>query len=194
MRYGVQPCDLGWLLVAATDRGICAIQFSDDPETAIAQLQARFPEATFHPHDPDFDRWVEATIALVTTPQKGLNLPLDIQGTAFQRQVWQALQAIPPGQTVSYTDIAETLSNPKAVRAVARACASNDIAVAIPCHRVVGKDGSLTGYRWGIDRKQALLEREAAQSSNPGTRNSHGLWLSSQFGKAKIASLMETTD
>ena len=166
IRYTVQPCDLGWVTVAATDRGICAIQFGDDQGTAIAQLQERFPNAQLQTNDPEFDRWVEAIIAYVGAPQANLNLPLDIQGTVFQQKVWQALRAIPLGQTASYSEVAQRLGNPKAVRAVARACATNDIAVAIPCHRVVGSNGSLTGYRWGIDRKQNLLVKEAAQQGS----------------------------
>lgn len=166
IRYAVKPSDLGWVLVAATTRGICAIQFSDDPKTAIAQLQERFPKAQFQANDSEFDSWVEKVIEFTRTPQRKLNIPLDIQGTVFQQKVWQALRAIPAGKTASYTEIAQRLGNPKAVRAVARACAANDIAVAIPCHRVVGSNGSLTGYRWGIERKQALLAREAAQQES----------------------------
>ncbi len=166
IRYAVKPSDLGWVLVAATEGGICAIQFSDDSKTAIAQLQECFPKALFSANDPEFDRWVEEVIAFIKTPQPELNLPLDIQGTVFQQKVWQALRAIPLGKTASYAEIAQRLGNPKAVRAVARACATNNIAVAIPCHRVVGSNGSLTGYRWGIDRKQALLAIEAAQQKS----------------------------
>lgn len=166
IRYAVKPCDLGWVLVAATEVGICAIQFSDDFKTAIAQLQERFPNAQFYANDLEFDRWVEEVITFIRTPQRELNLPLDIQGTVFQQKVWQTLRVIPLGKTASYAEIAQRLGNPKAVRAVARACATNDIAVAIPCHRVVGSNGSLTGYRWGIARKQALLYREAAQEES----------------------------
>lgn len=165
IRYAVKPCDLGWVLVAATDRGICAIEFGDDSESAIQPFQARFPNATLEANDPEFDRWVEGVIALIHTPQQNLDLPLDIQGTVFQQQVWQALRAIPPGQTVSYSQIAERLGKPKAVRAVASACAANQLAVAIPCHRVIGSRGALTGYRWGVHRKQALLQREAIVDS-----------------------------
>lgn len=159
--FVVKEVWLGWIIVAATKRGICAIHIGDNAEALIRQLQAQFPNAQIERSDPIFQNWVEQIIAYIETPQKGLNLPLDIQGTAFQQRVWKALQDIPIGNTASYTEIAQQIGNPKAVRAVARACATNQIAVAIPCHRVIGSDGSLKGYRWGNERKQALLEHEA---------------------------------
>lgn len=161
IRFVTKPCWLGWLLVAATAQGICAIAFDDTPEALTTQLQNQFPNAEFQEHDPTFESWVEQVLTFVEAPQQGLNLPLDIQGTAFQQQVWQALQNIPAGSTASYAEVARQIGNPKAVRAVARACATNPLAVAIPCHRVVSSDGGLSGYRWGSDRKRALLEREA---------------------------------
>ncbi|MBD2461153.1 bifunctional DNA-binding transcriptional regulator/O6-methylguanine-DNA methyltransferase Ada [Oscillatoria sp. FACHB-1407] len=161
IRYTVQPCWLGWVLVAATPKGICAIAFGDTPETLTTQLQADFPKAQFSEGNAEFQTWVEQVIQLIETPQQTVDLPLDIQGTAFQQQVWQALQTIPPGTTVSYAEVAQRIGKPKSVRAVANACGSNHIAVAIPCHRVVGSDGSLRGYRWGSDRKQALLDKES---------------------------------
>ncbi len=160
IRFALRESFLGWVLVAATERGICAIEFGDTPDSLINQLQSRFPHAQFCETDT-FTSWVEQVVAFVETPQRGLNLPLDIQGTAFQQRVWQMLQTIPSGTTTSYAAIAQRIGNPKAVRAVARACATNQLAVAIPCHRVVGSNGALTGYRWGVNRKRALLAREA---------------------------------
>lgn len=165
IRYTVQPCWLGWVLVAATAKGICAIAFGDTPEALTTQLQTTFPQATLCEADRVFEGWVEQVLSLIEAPQHAIDLPLDIQGTAFQQQVWQALQTIAPGTTMSYSDMATRIGKPKAVRAVANACAQNQIAVAIPCHRVVGSDGSLRGYRWGRDRKQSLLTREKATCS-----------------------------
>jgi AraC family transcriptional regulator, regulatory protein of adaptative response / methylated-DNA-[protein]-cysteine methyltransferase len=161
IRYTVQPCWLGWVMVAATAKGICAIAFGDSADTLTHQLQLDFPNAQWCEGDVTFANWVEQVMTLISTPTHALDLPLDIQGTAFQQQVWRSLQSIAPGTTLSYGELAQQIGNPKAVRAVARACASNQIAVAIPCHRVVGSDGQLRGYRWGCDRKQALLEKEA---------------------------------
>lgn len=167
IRYTVRPCWLGWVLVAATAKGICAIAFGDTPEALTAQLQTTFPEATLCEVDGAFEGWVAQVLSFIEAPQQAIDLPLDIQGTAFQQQVWQALQTIAPGTTMSYSDLATYLGKPKAVRAVANACAQNQIAVAIPCHRVVGRDGSLRGYRWGRDRKQALLTKEKASLTPP---------------------------
>jgi len=128
----------------------------------VRDLQDRFPKAQLVGGDPDFEQWVAKVVGFVEAPALGLDLPLDVRGTAFQQRVWQALRAIPAGSTASYTDIAQRLGMPKAVRAVAQACASNTIAVAIPCHRVVRHDGTLAGYRWGVERKRVLLDREAA--------------------------------
>lgn len=161
IRYTVQPCWLGWVLVAATPKGICAIAFGDTVAALTTQLQADFPKAQFCEGDWAFEGWVKQVLHLLEAPQQAVDLPLDIQGTAFQQQVWQALRTIAPGTTVSYGDVAKSIGKPQAVRAVANACANNHIAVAIPCHRVVGSDGSLRGYRWGRDRKQALLTKEA---------------------------------
>lgn len=162
VQYTVQPCWLGWVLVAATPKGVCAIALGDTEAALVEQLQRDFPEAQVSQAEPTFQDWVAQVLSLIETPQHAVTLPLDIRGTAFQQQVWQALQAIPPGMTVSYGDIARQLGKPKAVRAVAQACSKNQLAVVIPCHRVVGSDGSLRGYRWGCDRKQALLSKEAA--------------------------------
>jgi AraC family transcriptional regulator of adaptative response/methylated-DNA-[protein]-cysteine methyltransferase len=161
IRFAVGECSLGSILVAATDKGVCAIMLGDDPEALVRDLQDRFPRAQLLGGDEDFEHLVAKVVGFVEAPALGLDLPLDVQGTAFQQRVWQALRVIPSGTTASYTEIAERIGAPQAVRAVAQACASNALAVAIPCHRVVRKDGVLAGYRWGVERKRALLEREA---------------------------------
>lgn len=161
IRFAVGECSLGSLLVAATDKGVCAIMLGDDPDALVRDLQDRFPQAQLIGGDDNFEQLVAKVVGFVEAPALGLDLPLDVQGTAFQQRVWQALRAIPPGTTASYTEIAARIGAPRAVRAVAQACASNAMAVAIPCHRVVRQDGALAGYRWGIERKRALLEREA---------------------------------
>lgn len=160
IRFAVGQCALGSVLVAATEKGLCALLLGGDSARLLRDLQDRFPKAALIGGDPDFERLVAKVIAFVEAPAIGLDLPLDIRGTAFQRQVWEALRAIPAGATASYTEIAARIGSPKAVRAVARACASNPLAVAIPCHRVVRNDGALSGYRWGVARKRALLARE----------------------------------
>lgn len=162
IRFAVGECSLGSILIAATDKGICSIMFGDDPELLMRDLQDRFPAANLIGADAGFERVVADVVGLVESPTRGLDLPLDVRGTAFQRRVWQALREIPVGTTATYADVAHRIGAPSAVRAVARACASNPIAVAIPCHRVVRRDGALSGYRWGVERKRALLEREAA--------------------------------
>ncbi|MCK0512500.1 methylated-DNA--[protein]-cysteine S-methyltransferase [Aromatoleum buckelii] len=162
-RFAIGECSLGAILVAASTRGVCAILIGDDPERLACDLQDRFPRAMLSGGDPDFERSVATVVGFVEAPGLGLDLPLDIRGTAFQQRVWQALQEIPAGQTASYAEIARRIGAPKAVRAVARACAANPLAVAIPCHRAVRNDGQLSGYRWGIERKRALLDREAGR-------------------------------
>jgi len=162
IRFAVGQCSLGAILVAATDKGVCAIEFGDDPEALVRALQDRFPKAQLLGGDEAFERLVAKVVGFVEAPAQGLDLPLDIRGTAFQQRVWKAIRAIPPGATASYRDLAKRLGAPKAVRAVAQACGANDIAVAIPCHRVVRTDGSISGYRWGVARKRALLAREKA--------------------------------
>lgn len=161
IRFAIGACSLGAILVARSERGICAILIGDDPDALARDLQDRFPAARLIGGDADFERWVALVIGFVEAPRLGLDLPLDVRGTAFQQRVWQALQAIPPGQTTSYAELARRIGAPTAVRAVAQACASNALAVAIPCHRVVRSDGGLSGYRWGVERKRTLLEREA---------------------------------
>lgn len=161
MRFAVGTCSLGAILVAASEAGITAILLGDEPEALVHDLEDRFPHATLIGADPDFEDVMAKVVGLVDAPQTGLALPLDLRGTAFQHRVWEALRQIPAGTTATYTEIAEKIGMPKAVRAVAAACAANKIAVAIPCHRVVRNDGSLSGYRWGVDRKRALIDREA---------------------------------
>ncbi|MDZ5614449.1 methylated-DNA--[protein]-cysteine S-methyltransferase [Achromobacter xylosoxidans] len=161
IRFAVGQCALGALLVAASDTGICEIALHDDPEQLVRNLQDRFKAARLIGADREFEQWMAAVVGFVENPSVGLHLPLDVRGTVFQRRVWEALREIPVGATATYTDIAERIGSPRSVRAVARACATNNIALAIPCHRVVRTDGSLAGYRWGIERKRELIEREA---------------------------------
>lgn len=160
--HAMGRASLGGVLVAATERGVCAILLGDDSAALVKDLKARFPNARFAEPAPGFADWVARVVRFVDDPARaeGLELPLDIRGTAFQRRVWEALRAIPAGRTRSYAEVAKALGMPRAVRAVAGACAANALAVAIPCHRVVASDGRLTGYRWGIERKRRLLERE----------------------------------
>ncbi|TDR93694.1 bifunctional DNA-binding transcriptional regulator/O6-methylguanine-DNA methyltransferase Ada [Enterovirga rhinocerotis] len=159
--FAIGECSLGSILVARSDKGICSIAIGDDPEALVRELQDRFPRASLVGGDAAFEATVAAVIGFVEAPGIGLDLPLDIRGTAFQQRVWAALRQIPAGQTSTYAEIAHRIGDPKAVRAVAGACAANTIAVAIPCHRVVRTDGSLSGYRWGVERKRDLLAREA---------------------------------
>lgn len=160
IRFAVGECSLGSILVASSDRGVCAILLGDDPELLVRQLQDQFPKSNLIGGDESFERLVAVVVGFVETPALGLDLPLDIRGTAFEQRVWQALCAIPAGETVSYSEVARRIGRPGSARAVARACAANKLAVAIPCHRVVRNDGALSGYRWGVERKRALLKRE----------------------------------
>ena len=160
IRFAVGQCTLGAILVAATARGICTIELGDDPAQLLRDFEARFSAATLKGGDAEFEQWVARVVGFVEQPALGLDLPLDLRGTAFQARVWQALCAIPAGHTASYADIAARIGAPRSMRAVAQACAANPVAVAIPCHRVVRHDGGLSGYRWGVERKRALLDRE----------------------------------
>lgn len=169
IRFAVVPCFLGLVLVAATERGICAIDFGDTAKSLEENLRRRFPKAVFQDPDPQFAATIGEVLAFLENPRPGrLGLPLDVQGTAFQRRVWLTLQQIPAGDTVSYAEVASRVGKPKAARATARACAANPLAVAIPCHRVVRGDGQLGGYRWGLERKRVLLERESKQPEKRG--------------------------
>jgi AraC family transcriptional regulator of adaptative response/methylated-DNA-[protein]-cysteine methyltransferase len=160
IEFAIGQCSLGAILVARSQRGVCAISLGDDPDALLRELQDRFPRAELIGGDVGFERLVAQVVGLIEQPNIGHDLPLDVRGTAFQQRVWQALRQIPAGETASYGQIAQRIGSPKSVRAVARACASNTLAVAIPCHRVVRSDGALSGYRWGVERKRALLDRE----------------------------------
>jgi len=162
IRFAVGECSLGSILVAATDKGVCAIEFGDDPDALVHALQDRFPKAQLVGGDHTFEQLVAKVVGFIEAPAQGLDLPLDIRGTAFQKRVWNAIRDIPAGATASYAELARRIGRPSASRAVAQACASNTLAVAIPCHRVVRRDGGLSGYRWGVERKEALLTRETA--------------------------------
>jgi AraC family transcriptional regulator of adaptative response/methylated-DNA-[protein]-cysteine methyltransferase len=164
IRFATGECSLGSILVACSDRGVCAIFLGDDPDVLVRELQDLFPHSSLIGGDSRFEQLVARVVGFVEAPAIGLDLPLDIRGTAFQQRVWNALTKIPAGSTASYTDIARRIGSPESVRAVAQACAANKIAVAIPCHRVVRIDGSLSGYRWGVERKRALLKKESAET------------------------------
>jgi AraC family transcriptional regulator, regulatory protein of adaptative response / methylated-DNA-[protein]-cysteine methyltransferase len=172
IKFAVGQTYLGAILVASSKKGVAAILFGDDPDTLVRNLQDRFLRAHLVGGDRDYEAFVARVVGFVEAPRIGLNLPLDVRGTAFQQRVWQALQEIPAGATVSYAEIARRIGAPKAVRAVAGACTANNLAVAIPCHRVVRTDGSLSGYAWGVERKRVLLDREASQNlPSPGCAN-----------------------
>jgi AraC family transcriptional regulator of adaptative response/methylated-DNA-[protein]-cysteine methyltransferase len=159
--YACAPSSLGTVLVAATARGVCAIELGDDAAALRAALERRFPHAQVHADAQALQHELDAVVRYVDAPNDGLSLPLDVRGTAFQRRVWQALRALRRGETTTYAALARALGQPNATRAVGAACAANPVALAVPCHRVVGSDGALRGYRWGVQRKRALLDREA---------------------------------
>lgn len=163
LKVAIGACSLGSILIAATERGLAAILLGDEGEALVRDLQRRFPRGELVFGDEGSARLLGQVVALVEEPRLGAMLPLDVRGTAFQESVWEALLAIPPGATASYTDVARSIGRPRSVRAVAQACAANALAVAIPCHRVVRSNGGLSGYRWGLGRKQALLLREATR-------------------------------
>ena len=162
IHHSIVPCTLGLVLIAGTARGICRVSFGYDRESLEREVREVFSKATFEKPDKAFTTWAKNLVAHLKRPSEKLDLPLDIRCTAFQQRVWQALREIPSGETASYAEIAARIGKPTAARAVARACATNSIAVAIPCHRVVGTNGALTGYRWGIERKRQLLQQEGA--------------------------------
>ena len=167
IRFAVGECSLGSILVARSAKGVCAILLGDDPDALVRELQDRFPQATLVGGDAAFEQVVARVVGFVEAPAAGLDLPLDVRGTAFQQRVWQALRKVPSGATASYSDIARRIGSPKSVRAVAQACAANTLAVAIPCHRVVRADGAVSGYRWGVERKRTLLKRELKGAGAP---------------------------
>ena len=160
IRYAVAPTTLGAVLVAMTERGVCAIEFGGNPRELVAVLAARFSAATLIPADAALQSVIRAVVAYVESPAGALDLPLDIRGTAFEQRVWQAIRTVPAGETISYADLADRIGRPGAARAVAHACGANRIALAVPCHRVIASSGDISGYRWGEDRKRALLVRE----------------------------------
>jgi len=161
IRFATARTGFGWVLVAGTERGICAISLGDSRAVLVDALKARFDKTEHRQGDPDLVRWVYRVTESIVSPRRGLDLPLDIRGTAFQRRVWQELRRIPAGSTASYGEVARRIGKPGSARAVARACASNPLVLAVPCHRVVRSDGDPGGYRCGVERKRALLEREA---------------------------------
>ncbi len=163
IRFAVGECSLGSILVAASARGVCAILLGDDPDVLARELQDQFSAATLVGGDTEFEAMVARVVGMIEAPRVGVDLPLDVRGTAFQQRVWRALRKIPAGTTASYAEIAKTIGSPSSVRAVAQACGANTLAVAIPCHRVVRSDGALSGYRWGVERKKTLLAREAGR-------------------------------
>ena len=160
IEFAIGESSLGAILVARSQHGVCAISLGDDPDNLLRELQDRFPRAELVGGDAGFERLVAQVVGLIEQPNLGIDLPLDVRGTAFQQRVWQALRQIPVGDTATYAQIAQRIGSPNSVRAVAGACAANTLAVAIPCHRVVRSDGALSGYRWGVERKRELLERE----------------------------------
>lgn len=160
INYTITDCELGKLLVARTAKGVCAVTFGDDEKVLRENLFSEYANAEIAETDANLKEYVKAILANLQGTNKTLNLPLDLQATAFQMRVWNELRKIPYGATVSYTDVAEKIGSPASVRAVATACAANRVALVIPCHRVVGKDGALSGYRWGVERKKAILEKE----------------------------------
>jgi AraC family transcriptional regulator of adaptative response/methylated-DNA-[protein]-cysteine methyltransferase len=167
IRFAVGQCSLGAILVASSEKGVASILIGDNPDGLVRDLQDRFRNARLIGGDSDYELLVARVVGLIEAPRLGLDLPLDVRGTAFQQRVWQALRDIPAGRTVTYMDIARKIGSPKSVRAVAGACAANNIAVAIPCHRVVRNDGSLSGYRWGVERKRILIDREHQRYRQP---------------------------
>lgn len=164
LHYAIGNCPLGWILVAHSTVGLCAVILGDDPDALPGELQVRFPQADLIPVDPATDAYLGQVIGLIESPQAAVEVALDIPGTPFQQHVWAALCQVSPGKTTTYAEIASQIGAPGAARAVGAACAANPVTIVIPCHRAVGSDGNFTGYRWGVERKRALLEIEAKQA------------------------------
>jgi AraC family transcriptional regulator of adaptative response/methylated-DNA-[protein]-cysteine methyltransferase len=160
IRFAIAECSLGSILIASSEKGVCAILMGDDPEALARDLQDQFPKANLIGGDDRYEKLVAKVVGFIEAPRIGLDLPLDIRGTAFQQRVWKELQRIPAGKTVCYSEVANLIGSPNSARAVAQACGANALAVAIPCHRMVRNNGDISGYRWGVDRKRALLARE----------------------------------
>src|SRR4051794_11155463 len=161
LHYAIGHCSLGSVLIARGERGVCAVLLGDDPESVTSELEKRFPQAALLPRDQELAQYLSQVVGLIEAPGRPLDLLLDLRGSTFQQRVWQALREIPTGTTTTYSEVASRIGAPKAVRAVARACATNPLALLVPCHRVIGKDGDLSGYRWGVERKRMLLARES---------------------------------
>jgi AraC family transcriptional regulator, regulatory protein of adaptative response / methylated-DNA-[protein]-cysteine methyltransferase len=189
LKFAIGQTSLGAILVASSEKAVAAILLGDDPDKLARDLQDRFPRAHLVGGDHEYEVLVARIVGFIEAPRIGLNLPLDVRGTAFQQRVWQALRKIPPGATVSYSEIARSIGAPKAARAVAEACAENNLAVAIPCHRVVRNDGALSGYAWGVERKRVLLDREASQARDmaPAPRQPKSQSLHSFFVDLDVA-------
>lgn len=177
IRYTIVPCTLGKLLVAGTEHGICAVSMADSERPQLQFLTAEYPTAEFQCDDAGLRAWSGAIVKHLAGKQRDLDLPIDVPATPFQRRVWQELCKIPYGQVTWYSHIAERIGRPMAIRAVARACATNPVAIVVPCHRVIGVDGSLRGYRWGLERKQAMIERETKRPIDSRRALDRSLWL-----------------
>lgn len=192
IRFARAETPLGWVLAASTELGFCSIELGDSAEALEARLRERFPGAELAGDDPEFADRVRRVVALVGEPGSGHDLPLDVRGTAFQRRVWEALRAIPAGSTATYAEVARSIGRPSAARAVAGACASNGLAVAIPCHRVVRVDGGLGGFRWGVDRKRALLEAESGRTGGGTVRPGMGAdeWTNNRILRGPSATVL----
>jgi AraC family transcriptional regulator of adaptative response/methylated-DNA-[protein]-cysteine methyltransferase len=189
--YSIFACDMGHLLVAATERGVCVVRFGDEPEALAEALRDEFPFAEVRPDAERLASWVEALRDYLDGRSARLDFPMDVRASQFQRRVWDALRAIPYGATRSYSEIAAAIHRPEAARAVARACASNPVALVVPCHRVIGANGNLSGYRWGAHRKQTLLDRESRRAARTGQTASDEPVAANRRGRGRATSRSE---